>query len=51
MRISITGSLVGTLNVNLEGGSIQQLDASPPELEPPPPGSAPETEQEVAQYV
>ena len=46
-----TGSLVGTLNVNLEGGSIQHLDAPSPGLEPPGPESAPETEPEVAEHV
>ena len=46
-----TGSLVGTLNVNLEGGSVRHLDAPPPGLEAPSPGNGPETEEEVAQHV
>ena len=46
-----TGSLVGTLNVNLEGGSIQHLDAPPPGLEPPGLEGGPEMEREVSQHV
>ena len=43
-----TGSLVGTLNVNLEGGSIQHLESPPPGMEPLLPGSGVEMEKEVA---